>query len=302
MAAGRGASTRGGRGGHERVETSRQSRRVLGLPPPEQGSLEAVERAVRKANAAKRQAALEAKRASAEPRRPFKTTLTKCRGTEGLTVEGESVLDEPDQASVGGANVEEPRVEGRVSDSSPPVQDVSLEVSSSVQVASLPPVPEEMTVRCVEVHAELTRDQPEERVSREYAASQVTRWEQQQSGQMSPPSVEYTWSEVLPVSLACMNTALTTSKYLAARTAAEDVARPWVEEMAPVRRGLATAQDLAGAQVPLGMLAPRECVAVLQTLLSQAGFQLRNLVPEWFQAQVSKVSPETMRSLATDLQ
>ncbi|POM67863.1 Hypothetical protein PHPALM_16052, partial [Phytophthora palmivora] len=198
---------------------------------------------------------------------------------------------------VGGANGEESLVRTRLSDSSPPVQDVSLEVSSSDQVASLPPVPEEVIVRGVEVHAELTRDQLEER-----AASQVARWEQEQSGLISPPSVEYTWPEVLPDSLAWMNAALTTSKYLAARTAAEDVARPWVEEIALVRRDLATAQDLAGAQVPLGMLSPRECVADLQTLLSQAGFQFRNLVPEWFQAQASKVSPETVRSLVTDLQ
>ncbi|POM72865.1 Hypothetical protein PHPALM_10361 [Phytophthora palmivora] len=307
MAAGRGASTRGGRGGRERVEVSRQSRRVQELPPPEQESQEEVERAARKANAAKRQAALEAKRASAETQTAVQDDAHQVSEdgeseSKPKTVEGESGLDEPDPASVGGANVEEPRVVGRVSDSSPPVQDVSLEVSSSVQVASLPPVPEEMTVRGVEVHAEQTRDQPEVRVSREYAASQVARWEQEQSGQISPPSVEYTWPEVLPDSLAWMNAALTTSKYLAVRTAAEEVARPWVEEMAPVRRDLATAQDLAGAQVPLGMLSPREYVAILQTLLSQAGFQFRNVIPEWFQAQVSKISPEAVQSATFSVQ
>ncbi|POM69522.1 Hypothetical protein PHPALM_14182 [Phytophthora palmivora] len=221
MAAGRCASTRGGRGGRERVEASRQSRRVQGLPPPEQESLE--ETAVQD----------DAHQVSADGESDSKSK----------TVEGESGLDEPDQASVGGANVEEPRVEGRVLDSSPPVQDVSPEVSSSAQVASLPPVPEAMIVRGVEAHAELTRSQPEDRVSREYAASQVARWEQEQSGQ-------YTWPDVLPDSLAWMNAALTTSKYLAARTAAEDVARPWVEEMAPARRDLATAQDLAGGDTP----------------------------------------------------
>ncbi|POM63050.1 hypothetical protein PHPALM_27717 [Phytophthora palmivora] len=247
MAAGRSASTRGGRGGRERVEASRQSRRVQGLPPPEQESLEEVERSARKANAAKRQAALEAKRASAEAQTAVQDDAHQVSEdgeseSKSKTVEGESGLDEPDQASVGGADVEEPRVEGRVSDSSPPVQDVSLEVRSSDQVASLPSVPEEVIVRGVEVHAERTTDQPEEQVSREYAASQVARWEQEQSGQISPPSVEYTWPEVLPDSLAWMNAALTTSKYLAARTAAEDVARPWVKTMTPVRRDLATAR------------------------------------------------------------
>ncbi|POM61109.1 LOW QUALITY PROTEIN: hypothetical protein PHPALM_29927, partial [Phytophthora palmivora] len=297
MVAGRGASTRGGRGGHERVEASRQSRRVQGLPPPELESLEEVERAARKANDAKRQAALEAKRASAETQTAVQDDAhqVSADGSPSRRL-SKSGLDEPDQASVGGANVEEPQVEGRVSDSSPPVQDVSLEVSSSAQVASLPPDPEEMNVRGVETHAELTRGQPEERVSREYAASQVARWEQEQSGQISPPRVEYTWPEVLPDSLVWMNAALTTSKYLVARTAAEDVARLWIEEMAP--RDLATAQDLAGAQVPLGLLSPKECVAVLQTQLSQTGFQFLNLVPEWFQAHASIISPEAVQSLA----
>ncbi|POM72638.1 Hypothetical protein PHPALM_10611 [Phytophthora palmivora] len=66
--------------------------------------------------------------------------------------------------------------------------------------------------------------------------------------------------------------------------------------MAP--RDLATAQDLAGAQVPLGLLSPKECVAVLQTQLSQTGFQFLNLVPEWFQAHASIISPEAVQSLA----
>ncbi|POM71303.1 Hypothetical protein PHPALM_12144 [Phytophthora palmivora] len=145
MAAGRGASTRGGRGGRERVEASRQSRRVQGLPPPEQESLE--ETAVQD----------DAHQVSGDGESESKSK----------TVEGESGLDEPYQASVGDVSVEEPRVEGRVSDSSTPVQDVSPEVSSSAQVVLLLPVPEEMTVRGVEAHAELTRGQPEERVSRE---------------------------------------------------------------------------------------------------------------------------------------
>ncbi|OWY91426.1 hypothetical protein PHMEG_00040003 [Phytophthora megakarya] len=59
-----------------------------------------------------------------------------------VVAEGESGLDEPGQASEGGTNLEVSRVEGRVSDSSPPGQDVSSELQGEVQVELPSPVPE----------------------------------------------------------------------------------------------------------------------------------------------------------------
>ncbi|OWY91427.1 hypothetical protein PHMEG_00040001 [Phytophthora megakarya] len=94
-----------------RAETQRQSRWVEGLVPPELESLEDVERAARKANTAKHKV----------------VSTDKVLEEASEAVAGESGLDEAGQASVGGSDLEVSRGEGRVSDSSPPGQDVSPE-------------------------------------------------------------------------------------------------------------------------------------------------------------------------------
>ncbi|OWY91516.1 hypothetical protein PHMEG_00039880, partial [Phytophthora megakarya] len=239
-------------------------------------------------------------------------------------VAGESGLDEPGQASMGGADLEVSRVEGRVSDSSPLGQDVSPEAQPDVQVELLSPVLEEkpvedevvvtleeklqpelepsMELAQVEPRAETTSGRQDEQVVKAYTASQVSRWEQERSEQVFPPSVEYSWPRGHPDSFAWMNAALTTSKYLAARAVAEDPAQLWVHELAPDRRDLATAQDLIGVQVPTGLITPRECVAIQQTILYEAGFQFQNLIQVWFRAHAAKVSPEVIRSLVANVQ
>ncbi|OWY91763.1 hypothetical protein PHMEG_00039520, partial [Phytophthora megakarya] len=206
---------------------------------------------------------------------------------------------EPGRASMGGADLEVSRVEGRVSDSSPLGQDVSPEAQPDVQVKLLSPVPEEKPVEGEVVatleetlqpelepskeqaqvgpRAETTSGRLDLQVAKAYTASQVSRWEQERSEKVFPPSVEYSWPRGHPDSFAWMNAALATSKYLAARAVAEDPAQLWVHELAPDRRDLATPQDLIGVQVPTGLIAPRECVAILQPMLYEAGFQFQNL-------------------------
>ncbi|OWZ05606.1 hypothetical protein PHMEG_00022274 [Phytophthora megakarya] len=143
MVAGRGESTRG-RGPGGRAETQQQFRRLE--------SLEDVERAARKANAAKRKAALEANQSSdAEVRTDFQEDVHQVSTNTVLEevpeiAEGEFGLDDLGQASEGGADLKVSRVEGRVSDSSPPGQDVSSKLQSEVQVELPPPVPEEKPV------------------------------------------------------------------------------------------------------------------------------------------------------------
>ncbi|OWY90960.1 hypothetical protein PHMEG_00040666, partial [Phytophthora megakarya] len=253
-----------------------------------QESLEDVERAARKANAAKRKAALEAKQASdAEVR------------TDVQKAAHQVSTGEPSQASMGGADLEVSRVDGRVSASSPLGQNVSPEAHPDVQVELLSPVPEEKPVEDevgptleeklqselepstelvqVEPRAETTRGQVDEQVAKAYTASQVFRWEQERSEQVFPPSVKYSWPRGHPDSLAWMNAALATSKDLAARAVAETPAQLWVHELAPDRRNLATAQNMLGVQVPTGLITPRVCVAILLTMLYEAVFQFQNL-------------------------
>jgi hypothetical protein len=49
------------------------------------------------------------------------------------------------------------------------------------------------------------------------------------------------------------------------------------------------------------MFSLRECVAILQTTLFEAGFQFDKLVPVWFRTMAFKVSPEFMRKAVEDV-
>ncbi|KAF4027589.1 hypothetical protein GN244_ATG20790 [Phytophthora infestans] len=101
---------------------------VQGLPPEEQPSLEEAELNARKAHAARREAVSAKTKSpipdqlspdpSSQDTHQFPEDSKPGRGPEA--VEGESVSG---QASVGGTNMDESLMEGRVSDSSPPVQD-----------------------------------------------------------------------------------------------------------------------------------------------------------------------------------
>ncbi|KAG2877092.1 hypothetical protein PC119_g27003 [Phytophthora cactorum] len=65
---------------------------------------------------------------------------------------------------------------------------------------------------------------------RTYATSQVSRWEQVQSGRVCPPGVEYTWPETWPDSEPWVVVVLVTSPYLSARAEADDPNQMWVRE------------------------------------------------------------------------
>ncbi|OWY94430.1 hypothetical protein PHMEG_00035843 [Phytophthora megakarya] len=300
MVTGREESTLGrGRGSH--AETQRQSRRIQGLALPKQKSLEDVEQAVRKTNAAKCKTALETEQTSdAEVRTDVQE--------DAHQVSTDEVLEEASEAVA----------------PSPPGQDVSPEARPDGQVELLSPVPEEKPVEDevgptlekklqpelepstelfqVEAQAETTSGQQDEQVAKAYTASHVSTWEQERSEQVFPPCVVYSWPRGHPDSFAWMNAALATSKYLASRAAAEASAQLWVHELAPDHRDLAMAQYLIGVQVPTRLITPRECVAILQRMLYEAGFQFHNLVRVWLRAHAAKVSPGVIRRLVANVQ
>jgi hypothetical protein len=124
MVAGRKEDMRdGGRGGG-RGEAVRQSRRSRGLPPEEQKDLEEVIRETRKARVAKLKAAQEEKERSSAEDQPTpepavqdahqvsKDGDSESQPTRPEAVEGESVQDEPAQASEGDADPEVPPYNG----------------------------------------------------------------------------------------------------------------------------------------------------------------------------------------------
>ncbi|GMF21305.1 unnamed protein product [Phytophthora fragariaefolia] len=219
-------------GGHvrEREAPVRQSRRSQGLPPEKQNNLHDVVREARKASAAKRKATKEEKERSSADARPApepaaldahqvsKGDDSGGRLTQSEAVEGESVQDEPAQASEGGANVEVSLEVDRVSDSKLPGQDVGLLDDALV----------------------LADDKP----------------------------------------LA---------------TVQEDAVLEDLNVSSHLRRDLALARDLTAVQIPVELCTARECVAILQTLLVEAGFQFDNLISEWFRTAASRVMVNSIR-------
>ncbi|KAK1942161.1 hypothetical protein P3T76_006483 [Phytophthora citrophthora] len=55
------------------------------------------------------------------------------------------------------------------------------------------------------------------------------------------------------------------------------------------------ARDIQAALIPPSEFSPRECIAVLQTLLFEAGFGFVNLVQGWFRTSVYEVRQDLVR-------
>ncbi|OWY93104.1 hypothetical protein PHMEG_00037622, partial [Phytophthora megakarya] len=47
--------------------------------------------------------------------------------------------------------------------------------------------------------------------------------------------------------------------------------------------------------IPPSMLSPRDCVALIQTVLVEAGFSFRNVISEWFRSRSSQIAPSVAR-------
>ncbi|KAE8967322.1 hypothetical protein PR001_g28138, partial [Phytophthora rubi] len=295
----------------------------------EHASLEEVVRTARKAGAAKCKAAREEKKRSlsqdqpaAEP--PVQNNAHQVSGDgevggESETGQGEPGLGEPEVASVGSVDEDESQVESRASDSPLPGQDVS--VQAPAQDVSLSTVLEDVSGEDAEALVLLEGNAPpnvqltttvqktaapssqrlSDDVAKAYVAKRVSRWEQVRSERVIPPLVQYDWPSSRPDSLPWFAATLATSKYMAARATLDDAIQACVAELNLDRRDLATAQDVVAAEIPVSIFSPRECVAVLQTLLFEAGFHFDNLVPVWFRMpqQVREELAKLTEQLAT---
>jgi hypothetical protein len=136
-----------------------------------------------------------------------------------------------------------------------------------------------------------------------YVAEQVRRWEREASGRISPPYVQYTWpSPDAPNSEPYLTAVMATSTYLDQRILIPSQDDAWISEFRLTRERFSMARDLRALSVPVGLFSPRECVALLQTLLFEGGFEFHNLVPTWFQMRVSRVQPEVVHLVVVALQ
>jgi hypothetical protein len=70
----------------------------------------------------------------------------------------------------------------------------------------------------------------------------------------------------------------------------------------PNALGFGFAEDVTAVCILLTSLTLRECVAVLETMLFEAGFSFVNLVSEWVETGAVKVDAEQVRSVVEDLQ
>ncbi|EGZ21098.1 hypothetical protein PHYSODRAFT_255368 [Phytophthora sojae] len=252
--------------------------------------------------------------------------------------EGESAQDdEPAQASVGGADEVEPPAERRVSDSPQPDDEVEIldEAPSikhegplstvqedgvlndeaetrSAPAPSGPAATAQAPALKIEAQSGLapsdsrgpdeTKAQVSEAQAKAYVAEQVRRWEQHRESAVVPLKVEYAWLEPAPNFTEWWAAALATSKYLSDRMAMASQDAAWIAELDSVRLELCLAQDVTGIVIPPSILSPRECVALIQSLLFAAGFRFHNLILMWFQSKSSRVAPSLVRSVVEDVQ
>ncbi|EGZ04819.1 hypothetical protein PHYSODRAFT_393871, partial [Phytophthora sojae] len=144
--------------------------------------------------------------------------------------------------------------------------------------------------------------QLDETAAKNFVARQVYRWEQMRSGRVVPPSVEYAWPNPRPDFSVWQEAIMTTSDYLRRRMALENRDAAWIAELRPERRVLGIAQDLTAVVIPPSMMSSRECAAVLENLLFEAGFEFVNAVPDWFMTHASKINPGYVRSIVEEVQ
>ncbi|OWY95273.1 hypothetical protein PHMEG_00034765 [Phytophthora megakarya] len=132
-------------------------------------------------------------------------------------------------------------------------------------------------------------------MAKAYVAQQVRRWEQTSSGRVIPLSPAYAWPARTPDYTAWLEAAKTTSDFLTQQSTLRCQDVMWIADLNATRLGFGTAQDLLGVQVPTALCEARQCAALLQKLLFEAGFQFDNVIPEWFRSRASKISADQVR-------
>ncbi|OWZ11466.1 hypothetical protein PHMEG_00015511 [Phytophthora megakarya] len=313
-----------GRDGSASGEPVRSSRRVHGLLPEEHRTLDEVERDNRKRNATLRKTAQEARDASssgeseaesadsdahqaslakdskdgstgaseADSRMPDLEDDSQVESSESSDRSEDSGSDQPeveesDEESVVEIMVKtEPSAEDRVTDSPQrPNEAEIVEEKIDVKVERpLSTVQEEAVSEDMEMSLALTETSPPEVLladitqagvqmtedqAKFYVALQCRRWKEAPAGRTVPPGIRLVLG----------------SPTLRVR-----------------RNTFGLALDLTGLMIPIGRLSPVQCVAIIQTLLAESGFEFQNVIPVWPEARISKVHSELIQLVCDDLQ
>ncbi|POM61399.1 hypothetical protein PHPALM_29589 [Phytophthora palmivora] len=324
MPGGRGAKKRG-RGDGGRGEASRQSRRVQGLAE-EHKDLETVVRDARKAKRATREsevaqgrdvevsAAQDQSAAGSQTPEdqvsPWSQGSSEANsGSQTPEVPEEHTREGGAQASEGGANaVESPEVIDLVSSSDESVVEVKPEpvrmkeeakaLSSKMNSGFTPPEPRVLAPSSQMKPEGGIRDTatpvPASKTTASdiegmvlYIRREVRRWEEVNPGKVTPPSVVYEWPNPKPDANSYFAAAYATGDYFKWRLSLANQDEAWISELHVARWGVGTAQDLTATTQSI--LTTRECVAILQTLFFEAGFEFVNLISGWSATRASRI-------------
>ncbi|GMF45642.1 unnamed protein product [Phytophthora fragariaefolia] len=254
-----------------------------------------------------------------------------------LDDEDKSVPDASAPVSVGGADVVESPLGGRVSDSPQPEHEVEASDDDEVEYVETkkPQFGPADDVEVVEVgsdpddkddEVELMKDMEVSSLKssgtasirtpvqvrlppvllaevqvKPFVADQVRRWERDVSERSFPPNIKYDWPHDHLDSSSYLSAVLTTSEYLRKRTSMAAEADAWIAEMELTRRTFGAPGDRTAVTIPLAHYSLRECVAVLQTQLFEAGFGFLNWVPGWFRTRANKAHPDLVRNVVEEM-
>ncbi|OWZ13631.1 hypothetical protein PHMEG_00013015 [Phytophthora megakarya] len=271
-----------------------------------------------------------------DSRQEESSTLTSLPSSVGSMDEGVSIMDAPAQTSVGGAIKVEPPTEDRVSDTPQPVIDVeSLDETVTIkEEGPLSTVREEAVLEekaapmapttPSSTPVSITQDEPSrmsvvldvssptssvdsssqdtqmnEAQAKAYVAGEVRRLESDARERVLPPRAQYTWPNTGRDFEPWWTAMIATSRPLRG----ERHWHPWMKpDYRPGRHADRDAQDVTPIVIPPRILSPRDWVALIQTLLAEAGFSFWNVIPEWFRSRSSQIAPSAVRIAAEGVQ
>ncbi|RLN75106.1 hypothetical protein BBJ28_00016410, partial [Nothophytophthora sp. Chile5] len=127
--------------------------------------------------------------------------------------------------------------------------------------------------------------------ARVYGNEQLNRWLNTPNSLITPPDVVYDQSEQGFDMEAWVRAAFRTGQHLTTQNSAQTREGAWVQVLQAQRRRLPSISDPSAVMISPMLLSPLACVALLQTMLLEAGFEFINVIPIWENLQaVSGVS------------
>ncbi|EGZ08549.1 hypothetical protein PHYSODRAFT_340298 [Phytophthora sojae] len=138
--------------------------------------------------------------------------------------------------------------------------------------------------------------------ARAYGAEQLSHWSSLPGEVISPVDVVYDEGEEEYDMEAWVFAAFETGKYLGLVNAGR-TSESWIKALSAKRRRQPLVSDKEAVTVSPKLLPAAACVAVLQTMLMEAGFEFRNVIPTWSEVRaVSEVSENLIRRGVEEVQ